>query len=245
MVRANRLLGRSKKNYEEETTEALSIMTQDEIREEVLNFNYESLGISLEDKRNLIDIEKDMVFQGKRLGEIGYKIGENLEKARNIFKKYSTTDGDPDSFVNWYSAMGLNKDQAYLFRGRFKLCINKPKYKENILALSDRAIKETITKDIPEPVLEKVLVGELKTGKDIKKAKEEFKISSTLEISEIESKIIGTVEIVDDNEELILKKEREISYLKRDIKEREQALRKLYKELSDLEKEVDNLKVGL
>lgn len=229
MVKKNRILGRQKKDYSDDGEKAVSIMIQEKVRETETIFNYNSLDISSIDKETLISLEKDMIFQGKRLGDIGYIIGSNLEKAREIFKKYSTVEGDPESFVGWYQSMGLNKDQVYLFRGRYKLCLQQPSYRENILALSDRAVKEVITKNTPAQILEKVLKGDLKTGKDIKRAKEEFKISSVLEIEKNE-------------EENIKRKEKEILLLKKDIKERENIIKNLYAQLSNLEKELKELK---
>lgn len=240
MVKKNRLLDRKKVDYTVETKNAVSIMTQNELRSIKSNFNYSSLEISEFDKENLISLEKDIVFQGKILGEVAYKIGKNLENARNILKKYSKSNDESETFVKWYQSLGLNKDQVYLFKGRFNLCLNNPNYKENILSLSDRAIKEVIVKDTPEVVVEKVLVGELTTGKEIKKARDDFKISSMLEKEKEE-----ILEIIsnDDNFYKIEEKEKEINIKILEIEEKTLELKKLKKELLNLKQELKKLKI--
>lgn len=148
------------------------------------NFDYDSLDIEIKDKNILIEYEKNLMYQGKRIGEIACIIGETLEKARTIFKRYSTED-EPINFAIWYKAMGFNKDQVYIFRGRFKLILEKPEYKENILKLSDATIKEAINKKTPEIIVKKVLEGELKTAKEVKIEREK-----TLEIDNSKSRTL-------------------------------------------------------
>lgn len=164
----NRLVKMKKKNEESLKDEVgLGQLIRSDIRNSELNFDYDSLDIGVEDKNFLIEYEKNLMFQGKRVREIACVIGETLENARTIFKRYSTED-EPINFAMWYKAMGFNKDQVYLFRGRFKLTLKKPEYKEIILKLSDATIKEAINKKTPEDIVKKVLEGELKTAKEIK-----------------------------------------------------------------------------
>ena len=53
-------------------------------------YDYSSLVMDDSDKGILITLEKDILHRGKILGEIAYKIGEALEHAKGVFKKYST-----------------------------------------------------------------------------------------------------------------------------------------------------------
>lgn len=154
--------------------EAVTIMTNDDLRLSEINFDYDSLGLANEDKEKLIAYEKELLFQGKRLGEVAYNVGLNLELARNLFKKYSdrNKDGDdPESFRYWYTALGLNKDQVYLFSARYKLCLEYPNKKDRLIQLSDRAIKETVNKKTPDEIRLKVFEGDLTTGKEISDAR--------------------------------------------------------------------------
>ena len=152
----NRLKNRKKTTHDETAHEAIVTMTNHEVRTSIIGFDYESLNITNEDKDVLISIEKELSFQGKQLGNVSYIIGENLYKAKQLFKKYSDRNlegQDPDTFVAWYTKLGLNKDQAYLFLGRFNLAIEFPEYKERIITLSDRTIKETINKKLLKNLL--------------------------------------------------------------------------------------------
>ncbi|MGL5622532.1 MAG: hypothetical protein ACRDDG_09110, partial [Cetobacterium sp.] len=115
-------LSKMKKRYEEIQVDDIGLgkLVRDDIRSLESNFDYDSLNLEIEDKNFLIEYEKNLMLQGKRIGEIACAIGETLENARSIFKRYSTED-EPVNFATWYKAMGFNKDQVYLFRGRFKL----------------------------------------------------------------------------------------------------------------------------
>ena len=205
-------------------------------------FEYSILELGEDDKNKLISLERNIMTEGKKIGEIAYKIGESLENARKVFKKYSTEENDPSSFVNWYLSLGLNKDQVYLFRGRYHLSLEYPDRLNNILSLSDRAIKEAIHSKTPNELKEKVVNGEITTGKAIAQERTilvKSQISSMLE--EEDNKILEA-EIVETNSEKIKKISSEITHLERDIKERESNLKKLIlkkealiKEKADLE----------
>jgi len=127
-------LAKIKKRYEESQEDEIGLgqLISSDIRNLKSNFDYDSLEMEIEDKNFLIEYEKNLILQGKRIGEIACAIGETLENARNVFKRYSTEE-EPINFAAWYKAMGFNKDQVYLFRGRFKLTLERPEYKENIL----------------------------------------------------------------------------------------------------------------
>lgn len=137
---------------------------------EKLYFDYNKLGIDTDDKNKLITYEKELVYQRRIIGEIALTLGETLEKAKEIFLK-----NDIDStFVEWYTSLGYNKDQVYLLRGRYKLYLENPNYKERVQNLSDIEIKEVINKATPKTLVYKVLEGEVRTGKGIKEARNHF-----------------------------------------------------------------------
>lgn len=232
---SNRLMNRKKTSHEETAHEAISTMTNHELRMSIIGFDYDGLNINSEDKDLLISCEKELSFQGKQLGNISYIVGENLFKAKDIFKKYAdrNSDSDPQTFVNWYTKLGLSKDQAYLFLGRYNLALNFPEYKERIISLSDRTIKEAINKNTPEELKKKVLEGQLSTGKEIKEARAVFinEISSTLEISEAE-----IIETLEDKSKRIKK---EIKLLRQESKELRLRADELDIKANELEKELE------
>lgn len=210
-------------------------------------YNYENLEVSHNDKKLLVSLEEKIGLEETKIGKITYEIGEALEEARKVFKKYSTEENDPSSYVSWYLSLGLNKDQAYIFRGRYRLGMRYPEQIENILGLSNRAIKEVIHKKTPIEVEKKVIKGELVTGKEIvEERKKLIEKSSTLEIlskdsQTLEGKVVdaqivegeGYKETMEEKKKRI---EKEIKNIDRDIKERERNLKKLKKEREKLAK---------
>ena len=83
----NRLRNRKKSAVQETANETISTMTNHELRMSIIGFNYDELNIDFQDKELLITFEKELSFQGKQLGNISYIVGENLYKAKQIFKK--------------------------------------------------------------------------------------------------------------------------------------------------------------
>lgn len=241
-------LSKMKKRYEEiqEDDIGLGKLVRDDIRTLESNFDYDSLGLETEDKNFLIEYEKNLMLQGKRIGEIACAIGETLENARSIFKRYSTED-EPINFATWYKAMGFNKDQVYLFRGRFKLALEKPEYKENILKLSDATIKEAINKKTPETIMKKVLEGELKTAKEVREEREK-----TLEMDNMKSRALDFIneeiqdaQIIEIDKSIEIKEEINYSILL-EIEKRILKVKKSLKNLSNKDlKKVDELLKGL
>lgn len=236
MASNNRLLNRKKVVHDETAHETISVMTNSEIRDSLIDFDYDALNIEMSDKELLLSFEKELSYQGKQLGNVAYIIGENLNKAKFIFKKYSDRtleEKDPDTFVNWYTKLGLNKDQVSLFLGRFNLVINFPEYKERIISLSDRAIKETINKKTSQDLTKKVLNGELTTSSEIKSARAVVisnQISSTLEIPE--------AEIIETEEVRIKKVKKEIKLLRQEASELRQRAKTLDEKADELEKTI-------
>lgn len=244
-------LAKIKKRYEESQEDEIGLgqLISSDIRNLKSNFDYDSLEMEIEDKNFLIEYEKNLILQGKRIGEIACAIGETLENARNVFKRYSTEE-EPINFAAWYKAMGFNKDQVYLFRGRFKLTLERPEYKENILKLSDATIKEAINKKTPETIVKKVLEGELKTAKEVKEERKK-----TLEVDHLKSRALDLgnetiqdaeiIEIVEDTaikqEINLLEIEKRILKVKKNLKNlSNKDLKKVNELLKSLENIVNN-----
>lgn len=241
-------LAKIKKRYEESQEDEIGLgqLISSDIRNLKSNFDYDSLEMEIEDKNFLIEYEKNLILQGKRIGEIACAIGETLENARNVFKRYSTEE-EPINFAAWYKAMGFNKDQVYLFRGRFKLTLERPKYKENILKLSDATIKEAINKKTPETIVKKVLEGELKTAKEVKEERKK-----TLEVDHLKSRAldlgnetIQDAEIIEIVEDITIKQEINLLEIEKRILKVKKNLKNLsnkdLKRVNELLKSLENI----
>lgn len=241
-------LAKIKKRYEESQEDEIGLgqLISSDIRNLKSNFDYDSLEMEIEDKNFLIEYEKNLILQGKRIGEIACAIGETLENARNVFKRYSTEE-EPINFAAWYKAMGFNKDQVYLFRGRFKLTLERPEYKENILKLSDATIKEAINKKTPETIVKKVLEGELKTAKEVKEERKR-----TLEVDHLKSRAldlgnetIQDAEIIEIVEDITIKQEINLLEIEKRILKVKKNLKNLsnkdLKRVNELLKSLENI----
>ena len=193
--RASKLAGLGRRDTKEEVEETIGKLTNHEAKISRLNFDYSNLEMNEEDKLELIDIERELKHHEKRYKDILIDIGLALSNAREIFIKSHS-----ESFVDWYSSIGLNKDQVSIAIGRYQLTIEHPSSKERILELSDVAVKEVLNKKTPEELLKKVLDGEITSGKEIKKEREN--ISRALEIFS-QKEVIEEAEIIEDYEKLM------------------------------------------
>lgn len=207
----NRLRGIIKADSSIEKT--MNSLIQNDIRESSINFNYDELeNLQDSEKTQLIDCEKSLLFQGKQLGSISFEIGKALHKAKEILKK-----SQGDSFMKWYEAFGLNKDQVSIFMNKYQLALDYPSSKELILGSSDVAIKEVMNKNTSPEIVDKFLKGEISTGQQIKNARKN--ISRALEIESVQE-----AELVENMEKV-------------EIEKVEKLLRKIEKKL---QKEVDS-----
>ena len=193
--RASKLAGLGRRDTKEEVEETIGKLTNHEAKISRLNFDYSNLEMNEEDKLELIDIERELKHHEKRYKDILIDIGLALSNAREIFIKSHS-----ESFVDWYSSIGLNKDQVSIAIGRYQLTIEHPSSKERILELSDVAVKEVLNKKTAEELLKKVLDGEITSGKEIKKEREN--ISRALEIFS-QKEVIEEAEIIEDYEKLM------------------------------------------
>ncbi len=163
MSKMDKLRGAIGKNDRASVERAMNSILNNDIRESVINFDYEKLSLPVEDLEELQEHEKALLMQGKTLNKVSVKIGEHLSKARDIFIKSHS-----ESFMEWYEALGLKKDQVSIFMNRFKLTIEYPQAKEKIITLNDRIIKEAINKKNPDNLLERIVSGEITTAEEIR-----------------------------------------------------------------------------
>jgi len=183
--RVNKVLARKRVDTTEEVIETMATITNQDIRLSHINFDYSVLVIDDIEKNKLIEIEKEVKFQERQLGRVAFDIGRALNDAREIFIKSHS-----ESFMEWYEALGLSKDQVSNFINRYKFSIDYPENKEVILSLTDKAIKESMNKKNPPLLLEKILNGQISSAAQIKRERENIsnqfeKIYENIEEAEI------------------------------------------------------------
>ena len=101
-----------------------------------------------------------------------------LEEARGLFNRYSE---NPQSYMEWYQALGFNKDQVTLLRGRYNISLEYPQHQKLLGELSGREVRELINKKVPKEAIGKILSSGVRTAPAIKKA-----ISNMIEIEDAE-----------------------------------------------------------
>lgn len=190
--RVNKVLARKRVDTTEEVNETMATITNQDIRLSHINFDYSTLAIDDIERNKLIEIEKEVKFQEKQFGRVAFDIGRALNDAREIFIRSHS-----ESFMEWYEALGLSKDQVSNFINRYKLAIDYPERKEIILSLTDKTIKETMNKKNPKGLLEKVLTGQISSAAQIKREREN--ISNQFEKIHED---IEEAELVEENYEL-------------------------------------------
>ena len=126
--RVNKVLARKRVDTTEEVIETMATITNQDIRLSHIKFDYSTLAIDDVEKNKLIEIEKEVKYQEKQFGRVAFDIGRALNDAREIFIKSHS-----ESFMEWYGALGLSKDQVSNFINRYKLVISHPERKEIIL----------------------------------------------------------------------------------------------------------------
>lgn len=212
------------KNSEAIVTPQQNLITK--VLEEKLLYDYTKIDFNDNDREELIQYEKDILLNKARVGEIALKIGEVLENARVLFDRYSTT---PSSYIEWYTALGFNKDQVSFLRSRYRLTLDYPDNKKMIAELSDAEIKQLSNKKTPEVIVRKVVAGEVRTAAGIKKA-----ISRALETEDE----VMDAEIVESEKDKMLKK---LSELDSKIVRMEEELKELKSYRAKLQEEIKNI----
>lgn len=189
-------------------------------------FDYDSLNISIEDKEDLKNYEREVLYQKGRMIESALITGEYLEKARELFNRYGEEN---NSYMEWYQALGFSKDQVYLLRGRYRLSLEHPSHKTIIADLSGKEVKELINKKVEKEQVERVLSSGIRTAPEIKKA-----ISTA---AEIESDVMDA-EIVESEKDKMLKK---LSELDSKINRLEEELRELKSYRAKLQEDIKGM----
>lgn len=197
-----------------------------EVLKENLLYDYTKIDFNDSDREELIQYEKDILLNKARVGEIALKTGEILENARVLFDRYSIT---PSSYIEWYTALGFNKDQVSFLRSRYRLTLDYPNNKKLIAELSDAEIKQLSNKKTPDSIVRKVVAGEVRTAAGIKKA-----ISRALET---ESDVMDA-EIVETEKDKMLKK---LSEIDSKINRLEEELRELKSYRAKLQEEIKGM----
>ena len=189
-------------------------------------FDYDSLNISIEDKEDLKNYEREVLYQKGRMIESALITGEYLEKARELFNRYGEEN---NSYMEWYQALGFSKDQVYLLRGRYRLSLEHPTHKTVIADLSGKEVKELINKKVEKDQVERVLSAGIRTAPGIKKA-----ISAAVEIEDD----VMDAEVVESEKDKKLKK---LSEIDSKIVRLEEELRELKSYRSQLQEEIKHL----
>lgn len=189
-------------------------------------FDYDSLNISIEDKEDLKNYEREVLYQKGRMIESALITGEYLEKARELFNRYGEEN---NSYMEWYQALGFSKDQVYLLRGRYRLSLEHPSHKTIIADLSGKEVKELINKKVEKEQVERVLSSGIRTAPEIKKA-----ISTA---AEIESDVMDA-EIVETEKDKMLKK---LSEIDSKINRLEEELRELKSYRAKLQEDIKGM----
>ena len=189
-------------------------------------FDYDSLNISIEDKEDLKNYEREVLYQKGRMIESALITGEYLEKARELFNRYGEEN---NSYMEWYQALGFSKDQVYLLRGRYRLSLEHPSHKTVIADLSGKEVKELINKKVEKDQVERVLSDGIRTAPGIKKA-----ISAAVEIEDD----VMDAEVVESEKEKLLKK---LSELDSKINRLEEELRELKSYKAELREQLKEM----
>lgn len=147
-------------------------ITNNDIRQTEFLFDYSLLTIENEEKDKLKKHEKNLLFHRKQINKATSDMGKTLTEAREVFIKSHS-----ESFVEWYEKLGFSKDQVSVAMNRYQLTIEYPNARENIINLSDIAIKEVVNKKTPPSIKEKVLAGQIITGQQIREERKNSSIA--------------------------------------------------------------------
>lgn len=105
------------------------------------SFNFEKFEIAAK--------EKDFILRKERI--ISRELRKNHESLFTICEAIyaiSVTLKTTNSFMEWYTSCGLNKDMISMFLKRYSLYREFPKYQQLISALTDSAVKIMTHKDV-------------------------------------------------------------------------------------------------
>lgn len=202
----------------------ISNITNNDIRQTEFLFDYSLLIIENEEKDKLRKHEKSLLFHRKQINKATADMGRVLTEAREVFIKSHS-----ESFVEWYEQLGFSKDQVSVAMNRYQLTVEYPNAKDNIINLSDIAIKELVNKKTPLFIKEKVIEGKIVTGQQIREERKNNSIAIE-KFSKVESKNNSIA--VEKFEEV---EEAELVHERNSIEETQTVLRKLKIKISEID----------
>ena len=194
-------------------------------------FDYEKFEI-IDLKNELIESEEKIFNSSMNIGKATFEIAEELYK---VNKKLANRGSG--TYMAWCASLGVNKDKSSVLLKKYSLYLETNK--KEIMGL-------------PIPVV-KVLTGKKSnfTQADILEIVEDKKPSAKLkevekrysQVANKKSCEIQEAEIIETIEDIIIAKEKELSFIDQDIKERKRNLKKRYTDREDLVKEIEELKL--
>ncbi|MGL4534733.1 MAG: hypothetical protein ACRCUA_06725 [Fusobacteriaceae bacterium] len=193
--------------------------------------NYDILEIDIEEKKELIECEKNIIFHQQKTAEHLMAISETLYKAQHLLANHGT-----GNFGIWFEDLGLKKDFVYMCLKRYSLYLHYEN--ETVMSLPEKIIKEITKENTPQKFQDEDIIKILEAEKPaeiIKKIKFRLSGCPTNEIISSHKDRDGiVVEIYSSNEEL--KKEQRLKAINVEIKELEKKLESLKKEKKKIEK---------
>lgn len=157
------------------------------IAKEKFQSNFDYSEFNLDDREQLIDLEKRAIHTGKLLRDNLKELGEVFVEAQDIF-----ANNKNGMFGKWYENLGYKKDFVYLCIDRINLSIQYNT--KDIYKLPDRMIKDI--KKISSQSKNEAVVAEILTSENPKEKLKEIK--ETL----LKSKDIKEVEIIENSRKL-------------------------------------------
>lgn len=167
------------------------------------NFDYSD--INEEDKEDLLNLESLVLNKKNEIINQVIELGDVLYQANLKLASYKT-----GKFMEWYTSLGLNKDEVSVALKRYSIFLEYPDKKEVIAELPVRTIK-VITKDslketpaLLKEVTEKTLNQEFKTSSELNKFISSHNTSSYIEHSKVVyEKKIGANRIINKKADIV------------------------------------------
>lgn len=157
------------------------------IAKEKFQSNFDYSEFNLDDREQLIDLEKRAIHTGKILRDNLKELGEVFVEAQDIF-----ANNKNGMFGKWYENLGYKKDFVYLCIDRINLAIQYNT--KDVYKLPDRMIKDI--KKISSQSENEEVIAEILTSENPKEKLKEIK--ETL----FKSKEVKEVEIIENSRKL-------------------------------------------
>lgn len=182
--------------------------------------NYDIFEIDIEEKKELIECEKNIIFHQQKTTEHLMAISETLFKAQHLLANHGT-----GNFRSWFEDLGLKKDFVYMCLKRYNLYIHYEK--ESVMSLPEKIVKEITKENNPvkfqEEDIIKILESE-KPGEIIKEIKNHLSGNPTNDYIDLPSE-----------EEKRKEKEKQLKEINLEIKYYQEMLKILKKKKLEIE----------